>query len=283
MQLIRNIGEMQALSTDWRRRGERIAFVPTMGNLHDGHLALVAKAMDTAQRVVVSIFVNPLQFDEARDFEAYPRTLDADLARLADYRVDAVFVPSESTLYPRGREAITRIEVPQLSDILEGACRPGHFSGVATVVAKLFHCVQPQQAVFGEKDYQQLLIVRRMVADLNLPVEILALPTVREADGLALSSRNRRLTPAQRARAPRLYQVMQALRSRILDGEQDYDALAERAAAELEAAGLATEYVTVRDAEQLGRPLADRPRIILAAARLGQTRLIDNLWVEKAI
>lgn len=279
MQLIQRPFEMQACAAAWQQAGQKIAFVPTMGNLHVGHLSLVEMAMTVADRVVVSIFVNPLQFNEGNDFEAYPRTLDDDLQQLAGYRVDAVFAPSEADLYPHGREGLTWVEVPTLSTMLEGASRPGHFRGVTTVVAKLFHLVQPQVAVFGEKDYQQLLVVRQMVADLNFPVEIIGLPTRREADGLALSSRNTRLTVTERRIAPALYRSLRALREKIRAGANDFGQLESQMMLELRQQGMDPEYLCVRSAKDLGPARAGDDLVIVAAARLGQTRLIDNLRV----
>ncbi len=279
MHIVTTIPEMQARVRLWKQVGLRIAFVPTMGNLHAGHLDLVQAAREAADRVVVSIFVNPLQFDEAEDFAAYPRTLEADLAKLAECGVDAVFTPAEETLYPQGRQDITFVEVPGLGEILEGAHRPGHFRGVTTVVAKLFHIVQPEVAVFGEKDFQQLLIVRRMVADLDFPVTILARPTVREADGLAMSSRNRRLDPGQRRIATALYRVLRETAEALRRGGEP--AALERAAmARLEAAGFRPEYVAIRAAADLGPPRPGTPGVVLGAARLGSVRLIDNVQIE---
>jgi pantoate--beta-alanine ligase len=279
MQLIHLPPEMQACASAWQQAGLKIAFVPTMGNLHAGHLSLVEKAMSVADRVVVSIFVNPLQFNESSDFDIYPRTLDSDLQQLAEYRVDAIFVPDEAGLYPRGREGLAWVEVPTLSTMLEGASRPGHFRGVTTVVAKLFHLVQPQVAVFGEKDFQQLLIVRRMVADLNFPIEIISLPTRREADGLAMSSRNTQLTTTERQKAPALYRSLQALRDKIRAGAKNFEQLESQARDELSREGLSTEYLCVRSAHTLALPSAGDELVIVAAARLGQVRLIDNLRV----
>ncbi len=280
VRIVRRRDEMQALSRLWTQAGLRIGFVPTMGNLHEGHLDLVRAARQAADRVVVSIFVNPLQFDEAADFEAYPRTPDADLARLDALGVDAVFLPDEETLYPRGRAGIAFVEVPELSAELEGAHRPGHFRGVTTVVAKLFHLVGPDVAVFGEKDYQQLLIVRRMVADLDFPVTILARPTVREPDGLAMSSRNRRLSPERRAVAPALYRVLRETAAKVAAGEGAIADLEQAAMAQLAAAGFRPEYVAIRDAADLGPPEGAAERIVLGAARLGEVRLIDNVRIE---
>ena len=279
MNLITTIKEMQTLARQWRAAGQRIAFVPTMGNLHAGHLALVKQAAVGADRVVVSIFVNPLQFNERDDFTGYPRTLDADRQRLAGHPVDAVFAPDEAELYPAGRDATTRVEVPLLSDILEGASRPGHFRGVTTVVTKLFHCVLPDVALFGEKDFQQLLVIRRMVADLDFSVEIIGCPTVREPDGLAMSSRNARFSDEQRKRAPHLYRVLCAVRDRIRRGAGDFPALEQQANRDLVAAGLEPEYVAIRRAADLAEPRGGEELVIVAAARLGTTRLIDNLRV----
>ncbi len=278
MRIIERGDEMQGRSRLWTQAGLRIGFVPTMGNLHAGHLDLVRAARRIADRVVVSIFVNPLQFDEAADFAAYPRTLEADLAQLENLGVDAAFVPAESTLYPRGREGIAFVEVPELSQVLEGAHRPGHFRGVTTVVAKLFHLVGPDVAVFGEKDFQQLLIVRRMVADLDFPVEIVARPTVREPDGLAMSSRNRRLDADQRAIAPTLYRVLQETAEAIRTGGEP-DGLERDAMTRLADAGFRPEYVAVRSAVDLGPPRPGEPRVVLGAARLGDVRLIDNVQI----
>ena len=280
MQTVTAIEALRARIRQWRQAGQRIGFVPTMGNLHAGHLALMAEAARRCERVVVSIFVNPLQFDEQADLDAYPRTLEADRARLEEQGIDLLFAPDEATLYPRGRDAITRVSVTGLDDMLEGAARPGHFIGVATVVTKLFNCVQPDLAVFGEKDFQQLLVIRRLVADLDMPVEVLGLPTVREADGLAMSSRNQRLSETQRRLAPALYQELQRLRARILEGNTDYPALEQAAGASLAEQGFVPDYVAIRDADTL-MPIDEttRNRVILAAVRLGDTRLIDNLRV----
>jgi len=279
MQLIHSIAEMQSCANNWQQAGLKIAFVPTMGNLHAGHLNLVEKAMAVAERVVVSIFVNPLQFNENSDFEAYPRTLDADMQKLDDYRVDTVFAPSESELYPEGREQITWLDVPALTTILEGSSRPGHFRGVATVVAKLFNCVQPHVAIFGEKDFQQLLVVQRMVADLNFPIEVIGMPTHREEDGLAMSSRNSRLSAEERHKAPVLYRALQMMRDKILAGENDFALLENQAREQIAAAGMSPEYVSVRSAKDLGAPQTSADRVIVAAVRLGQTRLIDNIQI----
>ena len=279
MQLIHSITEMQSYSSVWQQAGLKIAFVPTMGNLHAGHLSLVEKAMQVADRVVVSIFVNPLQFNENSDFEAYPRTLDADIKKLDDYRVNALFAPRENELYPQGREQVTTLEVQELSTILEGESRPGHFRGVATVVAKLFNCVQPHVAIFGEKDFQQLLVLKQMAVDLNFPIEIIGMPTCREQDGLAMSSRNSRVTAEERQKAPTLYRALRSLRDKILAGERDFSQLESQAMAQIAAEGMIPEYIKVRSAKDLGAPQISDDLVIVAAARLGQTRLIDNIRI----
>jgi pantoate--beta-alanine ligase len=278
------IAEPEALRTKldaWRREGLRIGFAPTMGNLHEGHLDLVRAAAARADRVVVSILVNPLQFGPGEDFATYPRTLAADLARLAGMSCDLVFTPDEAAIYPRGRADTTRIEVPVVSDILCGASRPGHFSGVATVVAKLFNLVQPQLAVFGEKDYQQLAVIRRMTAELGFPVEIQSVPTRREADGLAMSSRNRYLAAEERAVAPRLYGALREAADALAGGARDFVAIQQAGMDNTQLAGLEPEYFEIRQQEGLATPApTDRSLVVLAAARLGRARLIDNVVID---
>lgn len=277
---IERVADLRLRIGQWRRTGERIALVPTMGNLHAGHLDLVRRAREQAEHTVVSIFVNPMQFGPQEDFAAYPRTLDADRERLARVGADLVFAPPVDEVYPGDPSLLTRVEVPGLSDLLCGASRPGHFVGVATVVCKLFNMVQPDLAVFGEKDFQQLLVIRRMTRDLCLPVEILGAPTVREPDGLAMSSRNGYLNGQERAIAPRLYAGLQraadALRRGDATGPVERDTLQW-----LERAGFGADYVSVRRADDLEPPgEMDRRLVILAAVKLGATRLIDNLRVE---
>jgi len=281
MQIIEGIPELRQQIANWRRAGERIAFVPTMGNLHAGHLSLVAHAHELGERVVVSIFVNPLQFGAGEDLEAYPRTPREDAAQLEAAGVDLLFRPREEEVYPRGREGQTFVEVPGLSDVLCGASRPGHFRGVATVVAKLFNLVQPDVACFGEKDYQQLTVLRRMAADLNMPIELVGVPTMREEDGLAMSSRNGYLTTEERQLAPGLYRTLQQLAKRLQQGERAWSRLEHEAAAHLERCGLRPDYISIRRAEDLEPPgESDRVLVILAAAFLGRARLIDNLLIN---
>ncbi|MEN2428560.1 pantoate--beta-alanine ligase [Chromobacterium vaccinii] len=275
MEIIRTVAEMRA----WRKQAGKLAFVPTMGNLHEGHLKLVAAARERAEKVVVSIFVNRLQFGQGEDFDAYPRTFDADCAKLAAAGVDALFFPTERELYPRVRQDFN-VEPPHIQDELCGAFRPGHFRGVATVVTKLFNIVQPDLACFGKKDYQQLHVIQAMIADLNSPIEIVPVDTGRAADGLALSSRNGYLSAEERAEAPRLYRNLSMIRDGLLSGSQDYAALENAAREDLAAAGWTVDYVEVRQADTLEIAHAGEKRLVaLAAARLGKTRLIDNIEV----
>jgi pantoate--beta-alanine ligase len=264
------------------RRGGNVAFVPTMGNLHQGHLALVRAARGMADRVVVSIFVNPLQFGAGEDFASYPRTMEADSAMLMGEGADLLFAPGPETMCPRPQEEQTRVEVPGLSALLYGNTRPGHFVGVATVVCKLFNMVQPDIAMFGKKDYQQLMVIRRMVEDLAMPVRVVGLDTVREADGLAMSSRNGYLDQQERAIAPVLYRVLTGLAAELRRGSDDYAGLQAQAAVELNENGFRTDYISVRRADDLAEPAPGEPRlVVLAAAYLGRARLIDNIEVER--
>jgi pantoate--beta-alanine ligase len=277
MDTLHRIGELRSRVAAWHRAGERVALVPTMGNLHAGHLELVRRARGVATRVVVSIFVNPLQFGPEEDLSSYPRTLEADRRCLLGEGTDLLFAPPVEEVYPYGQPGHTRVEVPGLSDILCGASRPGHFAGVATVVCKLFNIVQPDWALFGKKDFQQLLVVRRMTADLCLPVEIVGVPTVREPDGLAMSSRNGYLTAPERAQAPTLYRTLGEMAEGLRRGAT-VTAVEAQGRAALEQAGLRPDYVSVRRADDLGPPgVGDRVLVILAAAFLGRARLIDNL------
>jgi len=280
MQTIERIAALREQVRDWRAAGERIGFVPTMGSLHAGHMSLLSAARFRADRVIASVFVNPLQFGPGEDFERYPRTPDDDRLLLEDAGCDLLFLPAVEEIYPQGRQSATTVSVPSLSGILCGQYRPGHFDGVATVVAKLFGIVQPDLAVFGEKDYQQLAIIRRMTADLDIPVEIAGAPTVRSPDGLAMSSRNRYLSDTERALAPRIYATLRAVAARVAGGERDYPALAAWGVSELQAAQMRPDYFELRDAQTLLEPTAgSRELVILTAARLGKARLIDNLRV----
>jgi pantoate--beta-alanine ligase len=280
MKIVDSINSLRAEITCWRQAGERIAFVPTMGNLHQGHLRLVEVAQQHAARVIASIFVNPMQFGANEDLDNYPRTLQADCDALRQLKTDAVFTPTPDIIYPRGLAEQTFVEVPALGDHHCGASRPGHFRGVATVVCKLFNLVQPDVACFGQKDYQQLAIIRQMVADLSFPIEIIGVPTERAADGLALSSRNGYLTPEQRAIAPTLQQVLQQLRQQIQHSDTDFRQLEAGAKAQLSAAGLRPDYLNISDRLTL-QPADSRQQtlVILAAAWLGNTKLLDNLEV----
>jgi len=266
----------------WRHEGLRIAFVPTMGNLHAGHVSLIESARRHGQRFIASIFVNPMQFGPNEDFAHYPRTPREDARMLADAGCSLMFMPDVAEIYPHGAERATRIEVPGLSRILDGEFRPGHFEGVSTVVAKLFHIVEPDVAVFGEKDFQQLTVIRRMVADLCMPVEIVGAPTVRDADGLAMSSRNQYLTPAERARAPKIYQALQAAAARLQNGDADFTGIERAGFQALESVGFQPDYFSVRQAHDLSTAIANaRHLVILTAARIGKARLIDNVQVRR--
>ena len=281
MNTVKTVRELRAAVARARGEGKRIGFVPTMGNLHSGHAALVTKAAQRADFVVASIFVNPLQFGAGEDLDKYPRTLAADQERLLEAGCHLLFAPTVEEMYPDGMSVQTRVCVPQLSEGLCGASRPGHFEGVATVVSKLFNMVQPDLAVFGEKDYQQLAVIRAMVRDLNMPIQIIGEPTVRAEDGLALSSRNGYLSAEQRAAAPALYKVLGQLAEGIRRGRRDYPTLLAEGQAQLLAAGFRADYLEVRHAVNL-RPaqVDDRDLVILGAAYLGTTRLIDNLYLH---
>ena len=263
-----------------RAQGRRIGFVPTMGNLHAGHVSLITLARQHSDFVVASIFVNPLQFGAGEDLDSYPRTLAADQEQLSNAGCDLLFHPDVNQMYPNG-DSQARVTVRGVSEGLCGASRPGHFEGVATVVTKLFNMVQPDTAVFGEKDYQQLAVIRTLVRDLDMPIRIIGAPTQRADDGLALSSRNGYLTPAQRALAPVVYRSLRTVADALSRGSRDYARLADEAQALQRDAGLQPEYLEIRNAVTL-RPAAidDRYLVVLTAARLGQTRLIDNLVVE---
>jgi pantoate--beta-alanine ligase len=299
MQISRNVSTTRSLWQQWRKAGETVAFVPTMGNLHAGHLSLVELAKQHCDRVVVSIFVNPRQFAPGEDFDAYPRTFEADRELLQALDVDMLFAPTTDTIYPDGEHDTCFVEVPGVSDMLEGEFRPGFFRGVATVVLKLFNIVQPDVAVFGEKDYQQLLIIRRMVAELNLPIEIIAGRTMRERDGLAMSSRNGYLDERERDASVALSRALQHFREDLLqeysNATEGFSLLLARLEAEavlyLQQSGFVVDYFTLRDAGDLSTlenssirnsdddpdNTQEREVVVLTAARLGSTRLIDNL------
>lgn len=265
----------------WKAQGLSVAFVPTMGNLHAGHLRLVAEAKRMADRVAVSIFVNPTQFGPAEDYAAYPRTPEADAEKLRAAGADLLFLPEAAELYPRDPAGMAYVEVPGLSDDLCGRFRPGHFRGVATVVLKLFNQVQPDLAVFGEKDYQQLMVIRRLAADLDLPVRIHGVPTVREADGLAMSSRNGYLDAEARAKAAALHAALAAAADEIRRGARDFGRIEDEGTGALLAAGFQPDYFAVRRQADLAPPGPhDGALIVLAAARLAGVRLIDNLAVS---
>lgn len=265
---------------NWRSQSHSVAFVPTMGNLHDGHYSLLTLARSRCDHVVASIFVNPTQFGPEEDFGRYPRTLDTDRAGLAEHGCDLLFAPEVETLYPYGVESTVQVHVPELTESLEGAHRPGHFDGVTTVVCKLLSMLQPDVAVFGRKDYQQWRVIERMCRGLGLPVDILAGPIVRDADGLALSSRNQYLDPSERAAAPRLQQSLQQAKMLVTQGH-GLHAIEHATSTRLQRAGFAVDYVAIRNAADLAPPEPGQRKglVLLAAARLGQTRLIDNVEI----
>jgi pantoate--beta-alanine ligase len=284
MQEIARPHELRARISSWRRAGERIAFVPTMGNLHAGHASLVGKAAELGDRIIVSIFVNPLQFGPNEDFSAYPRTPEDDRRRLESLDVDLLFAPDVADIYPRGQELTARVHVPGIEDILCGAFRPGHFMGVATVVTKLLNLVQPDVAVFGEKDYQQLMIIRRAATDLCMPVEIVGAMTMRESDGLAMSSRNRYLSREERAVAPRIYAELERARVAIEGGASDLAGVEKQGTEALQKTGFRPDYFSIRDAATLDVPTATtEDLVILTAARIGRARLIDNVRARRVL
>ncbi|EQV73015.1 pantothenate synthetase [Escherichia coli KOEGE 58 (171a)] len=266
-----------------RMEGKRVALVPTMGNLHDGHMKLVDEAKARADVVVVSIFVNPMQFDRPEDLARYPRTLQEDCEKLNKRKVDLVFAPSVKEIYPNGTETHTYVDVPGLSTMLEGASRPGHFRGVSTIVSKLFNLVQPDIVCFGEKDFQQLALIRKMVADMGFDIEIVGVPIMRAKDGLALSSRNGYLTAEQRKIAPGLYKVLSSIADKLQAGERDLDEIIAIAGQELNEKGFRSDDIQIRDADTLLEISENSKRaVILVAAWLGDARLIDNKLVELA-
>ncbi|AHG42668.1 pantoate--beta-alanine ligase [Pseudomonas syringae CC1557] len=283
MNTVKTVQELRAVIARARGEGKRIALTPTMGNLHSGHAALVAKAAQRADFVVATIFVNPLQFGPREDLATYPRTLAADQEKLLQAGCNLLFTPSVEEMYPHGTASQTIVSVPHLSQGLCGASRPGHFEGVATVVSKLFNMVQPDLAIFGEKDFQQLAVIRAMVRDLNMPIQIIGEPTVRADDGLALSSRNGYLNEEQRAAAPALYQALRQIADALRAGEQDFDTLLTGKKQQLEAAGFRIDYLEICETDSLRPATAqDRDVVILAAAFMGKTRLIDNLHLTSS-
>lgn len=280
IEILRELGELRARIGEWKRAGLRIGFVPTMGNLHAGHHSLVKLAREHADRVVASVFVNPTQFGPNEDFSRYPRTPEADAAGLEASGCDALWLPSVETMYPYGADGAVAMHVPGVTDTLEGAHRPGHFDGVATVVARLFNQVQADVAVFGRKDYQQLAAIRYMVRDLAFPVELVAAPTLREADGLAMSSRNQYLSAEERPVAATIHRTLLAMRDGVRAG-RDRDTIERDAASQLRDAGFAVDYAVVRTPELLEPEAGSAgPFVALIAAKLGKTRLIDNLEFE---
>ena len=280
MKVIQDKSGLQEQLREWRHAGEHVAVVPTMGDLHAGHMSLVNEARAHAERVVVTVFVNPTQFTAGEDYETYPRSLDKDTRRLKTVTADVLFAPGVETVYPFGIENATAVTVPGLTENFCGSYRPGHFDGVTSVVARLFALVQPDVAVFGQKDYQQQLVIRRMTEDLSLPVRIVTAATIRESDGLAMSSRNGYLTEEERRRAPTLYKVLTGIESDMRQRETDFEKLETQAVADLKAAGLDPEYVAIRRAADLSVPLQGCHEFVaLAAAQLGKARLIDNVLV----
>lgn len=275
------ISNIRAQVKTWRSNGETVAFVPTMGNLHNGHITLVKEAKVKADRVVVSIFVNPMQFGKNEDLASYPRTLQEDSQSLVEAGADLLFTPTPETIYPKGLEQQTYVEVPDIGDELCGASRPGHFRGVATIVNKLFNIVQPDIALFGKKDFQQLLVIKTMVEDLSLPITIIGVDTIREASGLAMSSRNGYLTADEKQRAPALKQALDMMAQGIINGDS-IDSVTEQANAIIVKAGFKPDYFSVRNANNfaLAQP-DDKELVILAAAYLGKARLIDNITFER--
>ena len=280
MNVVHTKQELDEQLAEWRQHDDHIALVPTMGNLHSGHLSLVELAREHAERVVVSIFVNPTQFGEAEDFDEYPRTLERDTRRLKKSAADLIFAPGVETMYPFGLKDATTISVPRITENFCGASRPGHFDGVTSVVARLFALVQPDSAVFGQKDYQQQLVIRHMSQDLNLPVSIITGETIREEDGLAMSSRNQNLTDDERANAPVLFQVLSSVANELQNGRRNYEELETESIAKLGDANFDVDYFSIRRAQNLEIPDRDCDElVILAAAQLGDARLIDNTVV----
>lgn len=281
MQIITTKDALHEQLDEWRRQDDHIALVATMGNLHPGHISLVELAREHAERVVVTVYVNPTQFGPDEDFADYPRTLERDTMRLKKIGADVLFVPDDAEVYPFGHDCATIVAVPGLTENFCGASRPGHFTGVTTVVARLFAMVMPDVAVFGQKDYQQQLVIRYMTEDLGLPIRIIAAPTVREKDGLAMSSRNQYLDEKERAIAPALHRTLESIGCALVDGNRDFDELEAKGVKELESAGFKIDYLAIRRAEDLAGPNRDCDElVVLAAVHLGKARLIDNVVVS---
>ncbi len=282
MRIVTVVDDLRAAVADARREGRRIGFVPTMGNLHEGHASLVRLAREQADFVVASVFVNPTQFGPNEDFARYPRTPDADAGRLAANGCDLLFLPDVATMYPSGTARAVRVSVPAITEVLDGASRPGHFDGVATVVTRLFNLVQPDDAIFGRKDFQQLLVVRALVRDLAFPIRIIGAPIVREANGLAMSSRNQYLEPSLRARAAALFEALSGMAASVRASGQTLPAIEAVAMQRLRDAGFDPDYAVVRRSDDLGVPTdAERAGlVVLGAARLGGVRLIDNILID---
>jgi len=278
MQRIETISSLRAQVKAWRKNHKTVAFVPTMGSLHNGHLSLVNRAKELADHVVVSIFVNPLQFDDKNDLTAYPRTIESDIQKLISIDCDIVFTPSVNVMYPHGMITHTNVTVPNMDDKLCGLKRPGHFDGVATVVIKFFNIVQPDLAVFGEKDYQQLFLIKKMVTDLNLPIDIVGSPTFRERNGLAMSSRNQHLSDDEYDRAAEIYQTLQTSKLQLEEGKLSFSDIEKWALTHLQKLNFDPEYIDIRRADDLELAHGgDKNLRILLAARIGRTRLIDNI------
>lgn len=278
MHICSDITAMAQVIRDWRQQRQSIGFVPTMGNLHAGHVSLMQMARQQCDKVIVSIYVNPMQFNDKDDFAHYPRTMQDDQARLRQARVDALFIPTDAMMYPHGEAHNSYVDVPGLTDEFEGAHRPGHFRGVTTIVNKLFNITQPDKAFFGEKDYQQLLVIQKMVQDLNMGIEIIPVATMREADGLAMSSRNQRLSPQQREQATSIYKVLTETREKLQAGTATIEQLEQQAVAALTGENMTPDYVAIREAIALRsviNPVDDM--VILAAVQLANIRLIDNI------
>lgn len=280
MQIVSDISQTKNLCQKWRDAGESISFVPTMGCLHAGHLSLVEKARSQAEHVVVSIFVNPLQFDNSEDLLKYPSTLDEDISKLKELGVDLVFTPDTESFYPEGENQVEQIELGGITSILEGAQRPGHFAGVATVVKRLFDLIRPNTAIFGEKDFQQLMVIKQLVGKFSLDIEIISMPTLREPDGLAMSSRNVRLGKDERHKSTEIYHQLQCVKAELQSGASNFAELEHQACKNLTSAGFEPEYVAIRSIKTLMPPESpDEAIVVLVAAKLGKIRLIDNILV----